>query len=183
MHSKTVKRMKYSKKYRFEVRTERIEFTPLSELFSQEDVRKIMRLGIEPHQCHHNSAKVAQYLKCGYCEGVFCGGVLDHAFNVMERNGRKYYFDITNYANTGDAGQTSSLETVLLRTFTWQDINNLFYEFEMAFLTIGSMTFPKIGTFTINDAGEVEVLKDIEDVMKHMNLKIKKFSSVSLEKA
>lgn len=78
---------------------EEIEFTDVEALFTKAEIKKILKHArVKQHQCHKNSYKVAEFLNCGICEGAIMVG-LPHAFNYIIRNGKKFYFDITDYNN------------------------------------------------------------------------------------
>lgn len=78
---------------------EEIEFTDVEAIFTKADIKKMLKHAkIKPHQCHINSYRVAELLNCGVCEGIIMG-LLPHAFNCIIRNGKKVYFDITEYNN------------------------------------------------------------------------------------
>ena len=145
--------------YRFQFRHERVEFTPLSQLFTEEQLAKILDLDLVQHQCHFNAAKVASLFDCEYCEGMFAGA-FDHAFNSIEKDGQRFYFDATEFINNaGDADVVPSFDTVVFRAYSAKEIMDVFGDFETAFVTTGIAYTHKFGSFTIDDDGKVVELK------------------------
>ena len=145
--------------YRFQFRHERVGFTPLGVLFTEEQLKKILDLDLVQHQCHFNAAKVASLMKCEYCEGMFAGA-FDHAFNSIEKDGQRFYFDATEFINNaGDASVVPSFDMVVFRAYSADEILKVYSDFEMAFVTTGIAYTHKMGSFTIDDDGKVVELK------------------------
>ena len=97
---------------------EEIEFTDVETIFTKAEIKKMLKYAkVKPHQCHINSYRVAELLNCGVCEGVIMG-LLPHAFNYIILNGKKVYFDITEYNNKRKKILTNTVkEAVVLRIY------------------------------------------------------------------
>lgn len=98
---------------------EEIEFTDVEAIFTKAEIKKMLKYAkVEPHQCHRNSYMVAELLNCGVCEGVIMD-ILPHAFNYIIRNGKRVYFDITEYKNKRKKSLTDTVKTaVVLRIYS-----------------------------------------------------------------
>ena len=164
------KRIK-NKTYKFKTQSEFITFTPLTEIFSQDEIEQvIIPANFEPHQCHKNAAIAAGIFKCEYCEGIIYG-ILDHAFNRIERNGKVYYFDVTEFANNKyDSNKIETTDILLLRVYNLDNILEVLSDFGMYFITTGRMTnmpfTEKYGCFIIDDDGKARNVVDYSDTSK-----------------
>ena len=156
------------KKYKFEIQCERVSFTPLCEIFSEADIRKIKKLGLKTHECHNNSFKIASLFKCEYCEGVFMQ-VLDHAFNRIKKGDKWIYFDATDFINTGDSTKVPSMKVVMLRSYKLEDVLEVFSDFSTAFVTTGCAFNEKLGSFTIDNNGHILEINSASRALKVHN--------------
>lgn len=106
---------------------EKITFTDVESIFSKEKIERIMKYSkIEQRLCHRNSLFVAQYLNCGVCEGVIFNGI-PHAFNYIDNEGERLYFDFTLYRNhLENRLYSKSAETAtVLRLYLHSDLGEL----------------------------------------------------------
>ncbi len=131
-----------------------IHTTPVTEIFTPAEVEKIDMMGFRQHECHKNSVMMVDMFDCEYCEGVAVDGVLEHAFNKIERNGRTSYFDVTDHILTqNDIVPDSIGPILLLRLFTKKEIQYVNNRFETYFLTISATCFEGLRNITIDDDG------------------------------
>ena len=154
--------------YCFESFRKKVQTTPLNEIFTKEEILEIESLCIEPHCCHSNSAEVALYFDCLYCEGLMnCH--IPHAFNRIERNGFVYYFDVTNYINLKLAPEylKDREEIELRRVFTADEIANVFDDYEHSFITF-DVCYSDSGLFHIEEDGTVLKMSS-EEYCKRFN--------------
>lgn len=144
------------KRYKFRKCCEVVEMTPVEKLFSKKKIQRLRNMDLKQHQCHHNSFQVSLWFGCGYCEGVFCG-CCDHAFNFVEKKGKRYYFDATAFSQ---GREEKVLEIVALRRYKADDIIRLFSDCGMVFVTT-SVIVDENGKsgFIVNDNGEIEKIE------------------------
>ena len=175
-----------NKTYKFKTQSEFIKFTPLTEIFSRDEIEHlIIPARFEPHMCHKNAALAAGIFKCDYCEGIIYG-ILDHAFNRIVRNGKIYYFDVTEFANNNYNYNIETTDVLLLRTYNLDNILEVLSDFGMYFITTGRMTnmpyTEKFGNFIIDDNGKARNVSDYSETTKLIFQRNSLYNSLKDEK-
>lgn len=110
-----------------------IKLTPIEKLFTESELNQmLMTIKPQPKQCYRNNGLFALLMKpkyptIEYCEGINMG-IFVHAFNSIIIDGVRYYFDFSGYYLEKKHGIPRDEYAQLLRTYTVEEIFQLFDE-------------------------------------------------------
>lgn len=116
-------------------RDETVELTPIEKLFTESELNQmLMTINPQPKQCYRNNGLFALLMKPKYptiecCEGINKGFYV-HAFNSIIVGGVRYYFDFSGYYLEKKHGIPRDQYALLLRTYTVEEIFQLFDELD-----------------------------------------------------
>lgn len=111
-----------------------IEFTPIEELFSQEELLSmILTIKPKPHYCFIHSCLFAvnmakNYPSIEYHEGIYTDRFYVHAWNSVIKDGRRHYFDFTGYFLEKKMKLPREQCAIMLRSYSPREIFKLMFK-------------------------------------------------------
>ncbi len=160
--------------YRFTQCSQFIHFTPLKDILSEAEIKRVECLFCIMGECYANAYRVAIELGCEYCEGVIINGVVSHAFNRIIRNGQVYYIDVTGDCIDKMEGNTEMgvKEALLLRIYCVNEIKKVVKDFKAHFATIEYYVGKNGPKIYISNNGKVEYFDKKYIYMLEQRIKI-----------